>query len=97
MSLTTVELSEASQAAAALLEELGLDAYLFEVEPHLDAEWELQVECAVDEGWQRLCIPIDKEALLASRHDEARRRELMDEWRERLGTCKVRYKRAQTR
>ena len=42
MPLSTMELAEARQAVADLLEQAGLDAYLFEVEPR-QTQWELRL------------------------------------------------------
>lgn len=87
MRLSTMELSEASRAAHQLLDQLGLDAYLFEVEP-LEGQWEVRVECAVDGGWQALHFPIDKDELVASLHDAGKRDQLIEDWRRRLSACK---------
>ena len=52
MEFTTVELAMARDVSKAMLEGLGLDAYLFEVEPK-ENYWELKVECAneIDGSW----------------------------------------------
>lgn len=86
MQVTTAELVLARQAASALLDALGLDAYLFEVEPQ-DGPWEMRIECPVREGWQALQFAVDKDRLLASQTDDRARDELMAEWRQRLASC----------
>ncbi len=88
MPLSTVELTQARQAVAALLEQLGLEAYLFEVEPR-DGQWEIRLECAVQDGWQALAWPVEKTALLASGQDAALRETLLRDWRHRLASCKI--------
>jgi hypothetical protein len=87
MPLSTVELAEARQAASDLLEQAGLEAYLFEIEPR-QGHWELRVECAIPQGWQTLALPVDKDLLLASRKDAAVRHQLLEDWRRHFGTCK---------
>lgn len=49
MRLSEKELNEARDTVQTLLEQLGLAAYLFEVEPRTD-HWEVRVECAPDSG-----------------------------------------------
>ncbi|MDX1251097.1 MAG: hypothetical protein IDH49_02345 [Gammaproteobacteria bacterium] len=89
MPTSITELAAAKGAAAALLDELGLEAYLFEVEPR-EGQWELRVECAVEAGWESVMLPVDKPKLLASREDAAVHAELLAAWRERLAACKKR-------
>lgn len=87
MSLSTAELAQARRAAAALLEELALDAYLFEVEPQ-DGEWEVVLECALEEGWETVTLRVAKERLLSCGQDAAVRRQMLEEWGARLAACK---------
>jgi hypothetical protein len=72
-----------------LLDGLGLDAYLFELEPK-EGRWELILECAIQEGWETVNIPLDAETLNASCKDEKRKQRLIDELSLRLGHCKRR-------
>lgn len=88
MTISTVELALAKEATRILLDELGLAAYLFEVEPRNDA-WELRLDCAVADGWQSLRLPLDKAKLLTSLEDPAARADLLAAWRARLASCKV--------
>lgn len=88
MPLSSADLIQAREAAAELLEELGLDAYLFEIEPR-DGQWELRVECAIEEGWENVVLPVPKALLLAGRDDVDARQQLLTDWRERLAACKV--------
>jgi hypothetical protein len=87
MPTSTAEFLEIKETAAALLEELGLKTYLFEVEPR-EEQWELRVECALDGGWQSVVLPIEKERLLQSRRERATRERLLSEWGVRLAACK---------
>lgn len=88
MPLSSADLIQAREAAAELLEELRLDAYLFEIEPR-NGQWELRVECAIEEGWETMTLSVPKSLLLAGRDDRAARRRLLTDWRERLAACKV--------
>jgi hypothetical protein len=89
MNLSAHTLTDATEAAGALLEALGLEAYLFEVEPR-ENTWEMRVECAHGGGWQSIVLPLDVDALLASRMDETARARLVEEWRQRLAACRRR-------
>jgi hypothetical protein len=83
MQLSQRELIEARDTVEGLLEQLGLAAYLFEVEPRLD-HWEVRVECAPDSGWQSSVLNVDEDWLEACRTDVGARDKLLDEWRKRL-------------
>jgi hypothetical protein len=91
MTLSIVELARAREAITGLLDELGLDAYLFEVEPG-DEQWELTVDCAVetDGAWESLTLPVAKEMLLASRDDASIHQRILTEWRGHFVACKLR-------
>ncbi len=87
MPTSTNELLQAREMARTLLEGLGLEAYLFEIEPR-EGQWELRVECAVDDGWQSTTFAIDKQSLLRSQEDIGTHERLLSEWREHLVACK---------
>lgn len=91
MSLSTVDLAKARDSAKAILDELQLDAYLFEVEP-LNEHWELKVECAcdVDGGWETVTLQVPKQMLLDSYEDHAAKQSLFEYWKKKLGSCKLR-------
>lgn len=91
MTLSIIELARARETAAALLEELGLDAYLYEVEPRGD-RWEVKVECAADGGdvWGRVAVSLPKDTLLNLPDDVGAHQRVLDEWRQRFSACKVR-------
>lgn len=88
MTLSTLDLAQARQTVDALLEQLHIEAYLFEVEPR-DTQWEIRLECAMANGWQTLSWAVDKTALLAGRQDARQQSELLAEWRQRLASCKI--------
>lgn len=82
------ELANVREVAIRLLDELHLDAYLFEVEP-IEGLWELTVECAIDNGWETIKLKINKDYFQHGADDAVFHQLLIDEWREALSTCKV--------
>jgi hypothetical protein len=88
MKLSTSELAEMRQTVASLLDELKLDAYLFEIEPRED-QWEIKVECAIDEGWEAFRLSAEKDYLIHGFDDAVARDVLMDNWREALASCRI--------
>lgn len=88
MALSTIDFVKARDTVAQLLEELALEAYLFEVEPR-NSHWEVKVECAIEEGWETVTLSIPKEVLLASADDKVIRKQVLEEWRARLAACKI--------
>lgn len=89
MTVTTEELVMARETANAILEELGLDAYLFEVEPK-NAHYELKVECAceTDGGWVSITLNVPKEKMLTGFDDLEIKRPLFEYWDKKLAACK---------
>jgi len=83
MPLSQRELVEARDTVQALLDQLGLAAYLFEVEPR-SGHWEVRVECAPNSEWQSSILNVDEDLLTACRIDASARDQLLDEWRKRL-------------
>jgi hypothetical protein len=81
-----LDLVDARAEAERLLEEVGLRAYVFTLEPK-EPGWQLSVECAAAEGWQTVMLPVDPEELRAALHDPVARERLRAAWAERLGTC----------
>lgn len=86
MTISVAELVKTRELVAGLLDELGLEAYLFDVEPGT-AQWALQIECATDTGWQRLTLPLDRDTLLQCERDEGLRQHLLSHWAGRLAAC----------
>ncbi len=83
MELSTQELTQARDTVEGLLEQLGLSAYLFEVEPRTD-HWEVRVECAPNGGWKSSVLDVEEGWLDACRIDAGARNKLLAEWRRRL-------------
>lgn len=91
MTLSTEELATVRESANAILEELELDAYIFEVEPQ-DSHYELLVECAceTDGGWATMSLTLPKDKMLAGFDNLEVRRQLFKYWNKKLGACKRR-------
>jgi len=88
MKISTNELAEMRRNVSALLDELQLDAYLFEIEPK-EAQWEIRVECAIDEGWETFLLTAEKDYLLHGLDDAVAKEVLLDNWREALASCRI--------
>jgi hypothetical protein len=91
MSLSTLDLAKARFNANAILEELQLDAYIYEVEPH-NGDWELKIECAcnVDGGWEMITLKVPKDMLLESDQVHSAKESLYAYWKKKLESCKLR-------
>ncbi|HEY8553519.1 MAG TPA: hypothetical protein VIL43_03145 [Burkholderiales bacterium] len=83
MHLSARQFAEARELAEQLLEALGLEAYVFGVEPR-DGRFEVRVERPLADGWQTVTLWIEPEHLTRLRTDEHAREALMRSWRERL-------------
>ena len=88
MSASIDELTRAREAVDSILEELHVDAYVFEVEPNSEI-WEIVIECAIAEGWQRIKLTASRENLLHSMNDAVIYQSLVATWRDRLADCKL--------
>jgi len=82
-----VELARARDVVARVLEELRLEAYLFEVEPR-EGQWEVRVECAMADGWTTCRLTADREYLLRGMDDAVVHQVLADDWGEALAACR---------
>ncbi|MEJ2361676.1 MAG: hypothetical protein P8Z75_09655 [Gammaproteobacteria bacterium] len=88
MELSAEELAQMRMNVTALLDELQLDAYLFDIEPR-PGQWEVRVECATDNGWGTYRLTADSDYLLHGRDDAVARGVLLDNWRDTLAACKT--------
>lgn len=86
MSISMKELGQAREVVGRLLDELQLDAYVFEVEPR-EGQWEIRVDCAVTDGWESCMLSAEKEYLLRGGDDAVAHQVLLDNWREALSDC----------
>ena len=88
MTQLMTELEATRETVAKLLDELQLVAYLFEVEPQ-DDQWQLTVECAIEEGWETVKLKAKKDYFQHGANDTLLHKLLLDEWREALSACNV--------
>ena len=88
MTRLSTELSEAHKTVTILLDELQLEAYLFEIEP-TNTQWQLTVECAINEGWQTVKLKANKDYFQHGADDALLHRFLLDEWQDALSVCKI--------
>lgn len=81
--ITTRELAHAKDAAGLMLEEIGLSAYIFEVEPR-NGLWQVRVDYGAGGVWQSLTLSVNAAELIDAFTDNATRRTLVERWREAL-------------
>jgi hypothetical protein len=84
---SATQIAAAREIISSLLEELGLAAYVFAIEPQED-RWQLKIECGIAEGWETVTVPVDIQALLASRTDADVRKRLLQKWDAKLDACR---------
>jgi hypothetical protein len=82
------DLALAKAAVGSLLEDLGLSAHLYAVEPR-EGKWAVIVECATESGWQRAELQAGLELFAAIRGDAEARAALLAQWRAHLAACKI--------
>lgn len=87
MEWTYESVEHAREAVSRLLEQLGLDAYLFGVEPRGE-NWEIRLEYATTSGWATRVITVDSAALVESYSDSAARSALLHTWNRALRDAK---------
>lgn len=86
--LSSVELARSREVIGDMLEQLGLQTYLFEVEPR-EGMWEVRIECATPEGqWQCVTITFDPAQLNASLHDSLAREQVLAQLATHVGGCR---------
>ena len=88
MAVSSVEIARARGVTAALLDELNLSGYLFELDA-FDGDWHLRLDCAVEGGWASMQLPVDRERLLSCEGDDDARETMLREWRQRLDACRI--------
>lgn len=86
MMISIAQLARVREFLGGVLEGLGLDAYLFEIEPR-DGQWEMRVECAIQGGWESVNRTLDGDLLLKSIEDEQLKQRLIAELEQSLGHC----------
>lgn len=86
MAVSILELANAREIVRDLLEELQLEAYIFEVEPK-DPHWQIRLDCGLGDQWQSLMFEVDFERLKASKESDQVREEILAAWQKHLGAC----------
>lgn len=81
--ITTRELAHAKDAANVLLEEIGLSAYVFEVEPR-NGPWQVRIDYASGGVWQSLTLSVESAELIEVVTNSETRQRLIARWREAL-------------
>ena len=84
---TETDLVRARAAVDMLLDDLGLAAHIFAVEPRA-GRWSVIVECATESGWQRAEMTAGPELLAAIRGDAEARAAVLVQWRAHLAACR---------
>lgn len=88
MKLSINELADMRRNVTALLDKLQIEAYLFEIEPK-EGQWEIKVECAINEGWESFLLTAEKDYLLHGFDDVVAKDVLLDNWRQALASCRI--------
>jgi hypothetical protein len=88
MTVTSAELIKARELTIELLDEIGLEMYVFEIAP-TDGAWELRLDCGTDGGWTNIHVPVERDLLLASGDDAMARQQLLMDWGQRLLSCRT--------
>jgi hypothetical protein len=88
MEFSVEELATMRLTVTALLDELQLEAYLFDIEPK-PGQWDIKVECAIANGWGSYQLTADTDYLLHGQNDAVARAVLLDNWRDSLAACKI--------
>ncbi|WP_455234670.1 hypothetical protein [Thiogranum longum] len=86
MTISTLELARARDTVRGLLDELRLEAYLFEVEPR-EGSWEIRVECGSGGEWQAVALEVTPDDLRASSEPGRERDSMLAAWQQALGGC----------
>jgi hypothetical protein len=88
MEFSVDELAQMRLTVTALLDELQLEAYLFDIEPNPE-QWLIKVECATENGWGTFRLTADMAYLLHGQDDAVAHAVLLDNWRDSLAACKI--------
>jgi hypothetical protein len=80
------EILDARDAVERILDEYGLRAFIYTVEPKPDGCL-LIVDCAAEDGWKHIAFAVEPAELRASLHDERLRAKLRREWEPHFRGC----------
>lgn len=85
----TLDLVMARELLTRILDELELDAYLFDIEPG-EGAWTVKIECAAGGGWERVELSLSNDQLCRASGEIGVMKQLSEEISERLRDCKRR-------
>jgi len=81
-----LEISNARETVERLLDEMGLRAFVYTMEPKED-KWSLRIGCSMEGGWQETTLTINPVELRAALRDPAVRAKTRADWEARLSAC----------
>lgn len=87
MEITSDQLQQARDTLAALLEEIGLADYVFDVEPR-EGQWGVNIECSAKDSWDTFQLTASAEYIVRGKDDAVLHQFLLDEWGDILKSCK---------
>lgn len=86
MALSTVQFAKVRDTVGQMLDELGLRAYLFEVEP-VEDQVKIKVECALDGEWEAVEVSFDSGLVLRAIDDPEAYRSVRERLRTAVTAC----------
>lgn len=86
MDTSLSQIANMREAVEKLLDELNLEAYLYDIEPG-EKQWELTIECAIKDGWETIKLRANKDYFIHGSDDTIIHDLLISEWRETLSAC----------
>lgn len=81
-----LDIGNAREAVERLLDEMGLHAFVYTVEPK-EGGWSLRIGCSMEEGWQETTLAVNPVELRAALRDPAVRAKTRADWEARLSAC----------
>jgi hypothetical protein len=86
MPLSTKEFAQARDIVGRALDQLGLKAYLYELEP-ADDTMKIRVECALDGEWEVVELGVDVDLLLRGMEDPGAQQSIQEQLRQAVSAC----------
>lgn len=83
MQITSNQLIQARETVTTLLDEIGLENYMFEIKPQ-QGRWDINLECNTDQGWECIQLSANEEYIVRGKDDAVLHQFLIDEWSEQL-------------
>lgn len=86
MPLSTKDFAQARDIVGRMLDELGLKAYLYELEP-ANGNMGIKVECALDGEWEVVELTVNSDLLLRGMEDPAAWQSVQEQLRRAVSAC----------